>query len=144
MDRFAAQTGIGPDLARSQSREKQLTKTFEGMKQLKSKVDNADQTAKRRFNTAYDKIFEQGEAAYKHADRILKRVSTPHGTDAADAAKLLGKAMDDWNYNRFRHHKGSADFTAGKLRQAEESWAFAKSIEDAIGNLHRALSGEYD
>jgi len=122
----------------------EATKHFEDMKGLKSKVENADSSAKKKFDRAYDKLFESGESAAKAAEKLVQKSDDVEGKQAQAAVKLLHGALRDWSNNKMDHHKGVGGMAAKKLQQAEQTWAYAKKIEDQVEMLQKALKGEYE
>lgn len=124
------------------SKSGEATKHFESMKGLKSKVENADPSAKKKFDLAYDKLFESGESAAKTAEKLVKKSDDVEGKQTQAAVKLLHHALQDWSNNKVDHHKGAGGMASKKLQQAEQTWAYAKKIEDQVEMLQKALKGE--
>lgn len=136
--------GAEADVSKAESRSKETTKHFEDMKDLKKKVENADPSAKKKFDKAYDKLYESGEAASKAAEKLVKKFDGVKGEQAQSAVKLLHNALREWDRNKADHHKGSGGMAHQKLQQAEQTWAYAKKIDDQIKMLGKSLKGEYD
>jgi hypothetical protein len=135
--------GSGADASKAEARSKQTTKLFEDMKALKKKVDNADPSAKKKFDGLYAKLFESGESAAKAAEKLVKKFDDAEG-ETASAVKLVHNALREWASNKQDHHKGSGEMAHKKLHQAEQTWAYATKIDDQIVMLSKAAKGEYD
>lgn len=129
------------DSSKAESRSKETGKLHDEMKSLKSKVDNADPSAKKKFDRAYDKLHENGEAAAKSAEKLLKKFEGAEG-EAGHAVELLSSAVRGWESNKMDHAKAKGGMAHKKLQQAEQTWAYATKIDDQIKMLSKALKGE--
>lgn len=129
------------DSSKAESRSKETGKLHDEMKSLKSKVENADPSAKKKFDRAYDKLHENGEAAAKSAEKLLKKFEGAEG-EAGHAVELLSHAVRDWGNNKMNHARAKGDVAHKKLQQAEQTWAYATKIDDQIKMLSKALKGD--
>jgi hypothetical protein len=130
---------------KAKARGAETTKHFDEMKSLKTKVENADPSAKKKFDRAYDKLYENGEAATKDAEKLLKKFDhLDEDSQAGAAVKMLHKAVREWGNERMRHHSAKGALAGEKMRQAEQTWSYAKQVDDKIEDLQKALSGAYD
>lgn len=107
------------------------------MKALLKKVENADPSAKNKFDAAYDKVFENGEAAAKAAQKLLQKYGD---TDDAEAAvQMLGSTLRAWENNKADHIKGKGAFAGQKMRQGTETYAHAQNLESFVKDFHKFL-----
>jgi hypothetical protein len=119
------------EAAKADTRKHETQKQFDDMKSLKSKVDNADPTAKKKFDRAYDKIYEQGETAAKAAQKLLPKLDE-------DSQQALSSTLSEWDRNKRDHAKGKGDAAHGKLQQAEQTWGYATQIDQMIADLTKS------
>ncbi len=128
---------------KAKARSEGVNKAHEDMKSLLGKVENADSGARKKFDKAYDKIAEGGEAAAKDAKKLIEQYhSDEDDSHVGAAAKLLQHAVQDWETNTMAHAKHRDAMTGKKkLQQAEQSWAYARKIDEYIGMLDKALKG---
>lgn len=125
------------DSSKAEARDKEVDRLYEEMKSLKKKVDNADESAKKKFNRAYSKIYDSGETAAKSAERLVKKFDhLDEDSEGGASVQMLHHALRNWRGNQLDHHK-SHPHAHSKLQQAEQTWAYAKKIEEAIRNLHK-------
>lgn len=139
----APKENVDAEVAKAETRSKETDANFKQMQELKKKVDNADEGAKKKFNRAYSKLFENGEAAAKTADKLTSKFRAAEG-QAGFAVELLERKLLDWNRNKSDHHNASGEHAHEKLQQAEQTHAYAQSVEQAIFHLNMALKGEFD
>ena len=129
---------------KAKARGSETTKHFDEMKALKTKVENADPTAKKKFDRAYSKLFENGESASKDASKLLKKFDhLDEHSQAGAAVKMLHHAVSQWEQERAPHALASGKLTHEKFRQAEQTASYAKQVDDKIEDLQKALSGGY-
>jgi hypothetical protein len=140
--------GLSAMVSKAETRSKKTSQFRDQMKGLKSRVDNGDPTAKRKFERAYDELFANGEAAEKDADKLLKVYIADNDSEgqAGDAIEMLDRAVRDWKSNKIHHAQTNGEFVLSrdKLLQAEHTWAYATKIDDQIKMLHDALMGDYN
>lgn len=134
--------------AKAQQRFTENKRVFSEMESLKTKVDNADPTAKKKFDRAYDKLFEAGEGAAKSAKKLLEKYhdvaegSTGDEKEQREAAlHLLQSGIHKWENNKIDHHKGKAEYTsaAKKLNQAGNTYGYAQELESLVKDFHKVL-----
>jgi len=139
-----ASSGIGSESTKADSRSKDLTKNLDSMKALKRKVDNAEPSAKKKFDQTYTKLYEGGESSAKAAERLVKKFEDDDRKDVQIAVELLSDSVRQWERNKFDHHKQTAEFTHTheKLRQAEQTFGYAMKVNDYIELLNKTLQGD--
>ena len=123
VDRFLVRMGASPE-----SRKQELKKIYDEMKALKPKVDNADASAKKKFEKAYDKLYELGEEAVKAAKKLLPKLDE-------DGQQAFAGPLAEWDRNKRDHTKGRAEAAHEKLQQAQQTWGYATQIDQMAMDL---------
>lgn len=115
------------DSSKSEARSKDTTKHLDDMKSLKSKVERADPSAKKKFDKAYDKLYENGESAAKSAEKLIKSLKNE------DAIRSLKDDLGAWKRNQTDHHRAADQMMVHKkLQQAEQTHGYAWKLDDTI------------
>jgi len=134
--------------AKSQKRFEESKKVYSEMESLKKKVEDADPSAKKRFDKAYDKLFQAGEDAVKSAKKLLQKYhDVAEGSKGNEkqqreaALKLLESGIRKWESNKFDHHKANQEFTSAqkKLDQAGNTYGYAQELESLVKDFHKVL-----
>jgi hypothetical protein len=137
-----------PDLTgaahKAKARSDATTKTYDAFKALRKKMESGGgsdpEAAEKKLRQVYDKLFQGGEAAAKDAEKLLKH-KFPEGSDAESAAEILARSVHDWERNKSDHVRGKTKFAPEMAPHAEQTWAYAKKIDDQIAMLSKAVSG---
>jgi hypothetical protein len=130
--------------AKAKTREAETAKHFEDIKGLKVKYERGDAGAKKKVNTLYGKIFDNGEKAVKEAEKVISEYEdqVEEDSEAFDCLTMLDKAIRDWKSNLVDHHKKTTYFGEGFFEQAASSESYAKSVDKWIQATNSALKGE--
>lgn len=107
------------------------------MKALLKKVENADPSAKKKFDAAYDKMFENGEKAAGAAKKLLEKYSG--NENAENALHMLESTVHAWENNKLDHHKAKGAVAGAKMRQGTETYAHAQNLESFVKDFHKFL-----
>ncbi len=134
---------------KSQARFDENKKSLSEMKGLQGKVDNADPSAKKKFDRAYDKMYESGEKAAGTAKKLLSKYEDAPDSLKGDAKKqceaalnLLDRYTQHWESNKVHHLSESHGFASKKLQQAHNTYGAAQQLEAVIKDFHKSLKGE--
>ena len=118
--------------ARFDDNKKQHTE----MKSLLKKVEDANPGAKKKFDAAYDKMFENGEKAAAAGKKLLQKYE-----DAADhykgsdkhqieaALSMIERTIHQWENNKIDHHKAKGALAGQKMHQGENTYGYAQELE---------------
>jgi len=140
---------VSSSAQKAKARRDDTTKAHEELKSLKKGVDDANPTAEKKFNRAYDKLFKGGEESAKAGKKLLEKAKKyeehfPEGSEAESAYELLDQAIREWDNNRMDHIKTKGELSHKMTHQAEQTWAYATKVDDQIDMLAKALKGEFD
>jgi hypothetical protein len=162
--RVAARSVGGPDPAvadaeaqKAESRSDKGRRLFLEMKSLLQKVESGNASAKRKFDQAYDGIFDLGEEAAKAALGLVREYGDTIAQGARGADKrekeavidMLENAVRAWSNNKFDHARGQDSFGTGatpaakKMSQGDNSFAYQQSLESFIRSVSGVLRGDY-
>lgn len=139
------------EAARSKTRSEASSKEFDELKSLQKKVEDASDSAKKKFDRAYGKLLEHGRAAQKAAEKLLKKYEDL-GEGLEDEAKsqseatikMLKSKLGDWKLADMDHQR-IADGTAHKMvLQAEQTFGYAQDLEKWVRAVSSTLKGDYD
>lgn len=119
------------EAAKAATRKQETQKHFDEMKSLKTKVDNADHSAQKKFDRAYDKLYEQGETAAKAAQKLMPKLDE-------DSQQALSSAVSEWERNKRDHAKSKGEHAHEKIQQAEQTWGYATQIDQMISDLTKS------
>lgn len=108
------------------------------MKALLKKVENADPSAKKKFDKAYDKMFANGEAAAKAAQHLLSKYEDVEGPGEA-AVRMLDSTLRAWHHNKMDHIKGSSAFAGQKMHAANNTYGYAQDLESYVKDFAKML-----
>ena len=97
---------------KAQKRFDETKRVFSDMTALQKKVENADPVAKKKFDKAYEKIFDAGESAGKDAQKLIKQYP--------DQSRLLQEHLREWNQNKSKHQEANDSVSHVKMQQAEK------------------------
>ena len=112
-------------------------KYLEDMESLLKKVEDADSGAKKKFDKAYDKLFEVGEKSAKEAKSFLSKLK---GMGAEDVVGLIEGALRDWERNKVDHHQAAESFSAAKkLHQARNTSGYSQKLDGFVRSVHEEL-----
>lgn len=144
--RVAASGSAAAEASKAGKRTKESNRYIEEMKRLKPKVYGGQDSAKKKFNTLYNKVFDLGEAAAKAAQKLIKQFENKveEDTEPADTLEMLNTQLRWWNGNKVDHITKSSDSAYGKLFQAEVTWGYGTKLDEWIIYLDRALKGDVD
>jgi len=112
-------------------------KHFSEMKALFKKVEDADPRAKKKFDTAYDKMFDNGEQAAGAAKKLLEKYSD--NENAADALHMLDSSLHAWEHNKIDHLKAKGAFSGAKMHQAHNTYGYVQNLESFVKDFHKWL-----
>lgn len=141
------------EAARSKTRSEASSKAFDELKSLKKKVDDADSSAKKKFDRAYGKLLEHGLAAQKAAEKLLKKYENlGEGLEDEEAKsqseatiKMLKSKLGDWKAVAMDHQRvEDGGGTYKKVQQAEQTWGYAQELEKWVRAVSSTLKGDYD
>ena len=118
---------------KGQKRFEENKKTLSDMQALKKKVENADSGAAKKFDRAYDKLFDAGEDAAKAAKKLLQK--HPDG----DAFELLEGYLREWDRNKMDHVRAKGGLASAKMQQAENTYGYAQQLESVVKDFHKFL-----
>lgn len=138
----ASSAGIPAPAARASARSKALNKLFSDMMALQPKVDRADTTASDRFEKAYDKLYATGKEAAKEGQDLIKKLTSvvKAGSEAFHALRMVQHKVRDWERNEPDYIRSRSEYSSErKLLRAEQTLAYALSINDWILRLHTEL-----
>ncbi len=133
------------EAAKSTERSKENDATYDTLKSLKKKVDDADSSATKKFNRAYDKLFDSTEKAVKSAEKLLHKceglidedAKTEGGKQQHAAMELLHHTIKQWSSYRTDHLTSKGGMGLKMMSQAEQTHGYAQDLEKKI----RAISG---
>jgi hypothetical protein len=123
--------------AKGQARFDENKRHHAEMQGLIKKVENADPSAKKKFDAAYSKMFENGEKAAQAAKKLLAHYDGDE--NAEDALHMLERTLHAWENNKMDHHKAQGAFAGAKMRQGTETYAHAQDLESYVKDLHKFL-----
>jgi len=105
------------------------------METLRRKVENADESAAKKFDRAYGKLFENGMAASKAGEKLLREYG---GEDASD---WLSRCVRQWNGNVISHRETDGDNVPVnvKMRQLPNTYAYAQQLDAVIKDFDKVL-----
>lgn len=148
LTRFLEKTSGGPlnsEASKATARSKEKDTLFKAMEGLKRQVDDANDTAAKKFDKTYDKLFESGVASAKVVEKLLKKyehlLKDEVETDQDAAVKWMGMTLDQWRSNEGQHERHARSFATAKIGQALNTAHYGKIMDEAIVKLNEALSG---
>ena len=134
----------------SDARKDKLKKALEDVEALGKKLQGrGGAKAQKPFDKAYDDIHELGEKAAESAEKLVKEYgdTIAQGTRGEDKAQreaamdMLELALRQWKLHETSHFKPTD--TRGKMQQAEQTFGYAAELETYVGQIGRALKGDY-
>jgi len=118
-------------------------KILADLSKLKPQVDNASSSAEKKFDRAYDKLFDVGAGSAKAAEKLLKqygdldRKSLPGDGNAIDALK---QHLAGWKSNVANHNKHKDSWAHEKFQQAQQTSGAMYNLDRSISHLPYALT----
>ena len=106
--------------------------TLSDMKALQNKVEKADTTATKKFDKAYTKLFDAGEAAAKDAKKLIEK----HPEDT----QLLQQYLSEWTRNKADHLKAEDELSQGTLQQAKITYGYAQQLDSIVKDFDKLLA----
>jgi hypothetical protein len=138
------------EAAKSTSRSAETDKHLDEMKGLKKKVDDADHSAKKKFDRAYDKLLANGEAAEKAAEKLLKKYDNmsdglegDNKEESEAGLKMLEHWLGEWKSTAMDHHRAKGELAHKKLQQAEQTHGYAQTLEKWVRQVSKSLKGDH-
>lgn len=124
-----------------------IDKMYELIRSSQTAAQNADPTAKKKLDAAYDKLFDFGQDAANAGRQLVEKAGQISDSftegPSSDAIELLNDAVRDWDRNRGYHLQARTKPTHEIVSAAEQSWGYAMKIGTQIVMLDRALKGEF-
>jgi hypothetical protein len=96
------------------------------MKALRTKADNANSGAMKKFDAAYAKLHSQGERIKSIAEKALKHLSEDHANVIQHEVRQLGVYL----HNHEQHQSDIGTHT--KIYQAEQTQAMIQRLRNQL------------
>ena len=125
----------------SKLRSAEGDKVIKLLETLKKRIEEASASDQKKFDKAYDKILECGDAAAKAAEGLLKQYDDMYaGLSKEDKlkrnrdgyAETLGMRVYDWYANKEDHIIKKNDAVLDRMRQANITLGYAQELEEML------------
>lgn len=130
----------------SEARFAENKKLFSELESLKKKVENADSSAAKKFDRAYDKLFENSDKAVKAAEGLLKSyitlVEDSEGDDAdarGATLEMMERGIRQLKSNKIDHLKAKSAPATQKLHAAANTYGYTQDLESYVKGLYSVI-----